>query len=71
MRSTRQASMGDTIIRAGVSGPAPTPLAIIEPSKSMLFASVYPLGKRVGGRAKGTLLNPFRDGDTTINVEQN
>ena len=37
--------MGDTIIRAGVPGPAPTPLAVIEPSKSMLFASVYPLGK--------------------------
>lgn len=45
MRSTRQATMGDTIIRAGASGPAPPPLAVIEPSKSMLFASVYPLGK--------------------------
>ncbi|CAM9265329.1 unnamed protein product [Ectocarpus sp. 13 AM-2016] len=42
MRSTRQATMGDTIIKAGAS-PPPSPLLIIEPSKSMLFASVYPL----------------------------
>ncbi|CAM9574843.1 unnamed protein product [Scytosiphon promiscuus] len=42
MRSTRQATMGDTIIKAAAS-PPPSPLAIIEPSKSMLFASVYPL----------------------------
>ncbi|CAM9644331.1 unnamed protein product, partial [Hapterophycus canaliculatus] len=44
MRSTRQATMGDTIIKAAAS-PPPSPLAIIEPSKSMLFASVYPLGE--------------------------
>ncbi|CAM9278328.1 unnamed protein product [Ascophyllum nodosum] len=43
MRSTRQATMGDTIMRAGLSGANPPPLAVIEPSKSMLFASVYPL----------------------------
>ena len=36
--------MGDTIIKVGAS-PPPSPLAIIEPSKSMLFASVYPLGE--------------------------
>ena len=33
-------------MRAGLSGANPPPLAVIEPSKSMLFASVYPLGKR-------------------------
>ncbi|CAM9584087.1 unnamed protein product, partial [Discosporangium mesarthrocarpum] len=44
MRSTSQAVTGDTIIPAGGGGSAPPkPLAPIQPSKSMLFASVYPL----------------------------
>lgn len=58
MRSTRQATMGDTIIKAGAS-PPPSPLAIIEPSKSMLFASVYPLGEKRGlGRLKARENHP-------------